>query len=160
MRPLEYTAVVLIICLSLATAAWAAVDKDVTVRSNSLQIQEKTGDIRFEGEVEVRMADVVLICDLLTVYADEVDPSRILSGEASGNVVMTRGNDKVESQQAVFDLDAGNVEFIGAPRLTREGTTIEAEKIVYSVEEGTASFSGPVKALFKALGCGLPCRQI
>ena len=150
MRSPGYTAAVLIMCL--ATSAWAASDKGVTVRSNSLQIQEKTGEIRFKGEVEVRMDEVVLGCDLLTVYTDDADPSQILSGEASGNVVMTRGQDRVEAQKAVFDLEAKSVQFTGVPRLTREETTIEAEKIVYSIEEGTASFSGPVRALFKTPG--------
>jgi lipopolysaccharide export system protein LptA len=143
---------VAVLAMCLAPAAWAASAKGVTVRSNSLKIQEKTGDIQFQGEVEVRMAEVVLNCDLLTVHADAADPSKILSGEASGNVTMTRGSDTVIAQKAVFDLEAGNVELTGVPRLTREETTIEAETIVYSIAEGTASFSGPVRALFKAPG--------
>jgi lipopolysaccharide export system protein LptA len=150
LKSLGCAAAVLILCL--AATVWAAPDNGVTVRSNGLQIQEKTGDIRFEGEVEVLMADIVMSCDLLTVHADDADASRILSGEASGNVVMTRGPDRVEAQFAVFDLETGIVELTGVPRLTREETTIEAEKIVYSITEGTASFSGPVKALFKAPG--------
>ena len=150
MRSPGYTAAVLIMCLT--TAAWAAPEKGVTVRSNSLQIQEKTGDIRFEGEVEVRMAEVVLTCDILTVHVDETDASKILSGETSGNVVMTRGNDRIEAREAVFDLEAGKVELTGTPRLTRGETTIEGEKIVYWIKDGTAFFSGPVKALFKAPG--------
>ncbi|MCJ7500192.1 hypothetical protein MUP29_08040 [bacterium] len=145
-----YTVAVLIMCL--AAGAWAASANGVTVRSNSLQIQEKTGDILFEGEVEVRMAEMVLTCDLLNVKADAADPSKILSGEASGSVVMTRGKDMAESQKAVFDLETGNLELTGLPRLTREETTIEAEKIVYSIAKGTASFSGPVRAFFKAPG--------
>ncbi len=150
MRSLLCAAAVMIICLG--TAAWAASDKDVTVNSDSLQIQDKTGDIQFQGKVEVRMGDVVLSCDFLTVYADEAYTSTISSGEASGNVVMTREGDRVEAQEAVFDLVAGYVELTGLPRLIREETIIEAEKIVYSIEEGTASFSGPVRALFKAPG--------
>jgi len=150
LRSLVSAAAILIMCL--APTAWAASARDVTVRSNSLQMQEKTGDVRFEGEVEVRMDEVVLNCDLLTVHADTTDPSNILSGVATGSVVMTRGSDTVNAQKAVFDLETGNVELTGAPRLTREETTIEAEKIVYSITKGTASFSGPVRALFKAPG--------
>jgi len=150
LKSLVLNIAVLVICL--ATAAWAASDKGVTIRSDSLQMQEKTGDIRFEGEVEVRMDEIVLTCDLLTVHADEEDPSKILSGEAFGNVVMTRGSDRVEAQEAVFDLEAGDVQLTGVPRLTRGETTIEAEKIIYSIDEGTVSFSGPVRALFKTLG--------
>ena len=150
MRSLVYAAAVVITLLT--TAAWAASDNGVTVNSDSLQIQEKTGDIRFEGKVEVRIADVVLSCDFLTVHADEADTSRVVSGKASGNVVLTRGTDRVEAQEAVFDLEAGDVQLTGVPRLTREETTIEAEKIIYSIAEGTVSFSGPVRALFKTLG--------
>ena len=144
----RYVVILLVICF--ASAAWAAPDKGVTIRSNSLQIQEKKGDIRFEGDVEVRMDMIVLSCDLLTVHADDADPSRIVSGMATGNVIMTRGSDRVEAREAMFDLEAGKVELTGVPRLTREETTIQAEKIVYSIEEGTASFQGPVRALFKA----------
>jgi lipopolysaccharide export system protein LptA len=98
------------------------------------------------------MAEVVLTCDILIVHADETDASKILSGETSGNVVMIRGNDRVEAREAVFDLETGKVELTGTPRLTRGETTIEGEKIVYLIEEGTASFFGPVRALFKAPG--------
>ena len=141
-----------VLSMCLATAAWAAPDKDVTVHSDSLRIQERTGDIRFEGNVEVWMEGVVLSCDLLTVQTDSADSSKVMSGQAAGNVVLVRGTDRVESQEAVFDLEAGNIELTGAPRMIREETTIEAERIVYSVEKGLASFFGPVRALFKATG--------
>lgn len=150
MRPVSYMAAVIMVFFT--ATAWAASDKAFTVTSTSLQIQEKTGDISFEGKVEVRTAEIVLHCDLLVVQTDKADPSKILSGMASGNVVLIRGNDRVKAEEAVFDLEAGKVELTGVPQLIREETTIEAEKIVYSIEEGTASFQGPVKALFKAVG--------
>jgi hypothetical protein len=49
LRPLLCATAVMIICLG--TAAWAASDKDVTVNSDSLQIQDKTGDIQFPKRV-------------------------------------------------------------------------------------------------------------
>lgn len=150
MRSVRYVAAVVIVFLT--ATAWAASDESITVNSTSLQFQEKTGEIRFEGQVEVRMAELVLNCDLLIVKADKTDPSKILSGKASGNVVLTMGNDSVQAQEAVFDLDAGRVELTGTPRLFREEAIIEATRIVYSIEEGSASFQGPVRALFKAAG--------
>ena len=150
MRPVRYMAAFIMVFFTVT--AWAASDKSVTVNSTSLQFEEKTGDIRFEGDVEVRMAEFVLSCDLLVVQADEIDPSRILSGRASGNVVLTRGNDRVQAEEAVFDLKIGKVELTGGPQLIREESTIKAEKIVYSIEEGSASFEGPVRALFNAAG--------
>lgn len=143
-------AVALIMCL--AAVSWAAPEEKVSVRSNSLQLQEKQGDISFEGDVEVRMSQIVLNCDLLTVRSAAGDPSRILSGKASGNVVLTRGSDTVKASTAVFDLEKGQVILSGVPRFTREETTIEAQEIVYSIDDGTASFTGPVKAVFETAG--------
>ena len=124
----------------------------MSISSSSLLLQERQGDIRFEGNVEVRMSDIVLTCDLLTVRSDTADPSKILSGKATGNIVLTKGVDRVEATEAVFDLEKGQVVLSGVPRLTREDTTIEAERIIYSIDDGTASFQGPVRALFKSPG--------
>ena len=151
MRRSRFTVLLIaLLVMGLAAAGRTAEKESVTVRSDSLQIQEKTGNIRFQGGVEARMGDMMLSCDLLVVHTDEADPSRIISGEGSGNVVMIRGSDRVESQEAVFDLEAGNVELSGEPRLIREKTTIQADRIIYSIDKGTVSFHGPVRALFKA----------
>lgn len=147
------TAPLLIGMLMLLTSqAWAGPDDGVAISSDRLQIQERTNTIRFEGTVEVVLPDGQLSCDLLIVRADESNPSRIKSGEATGNVILTRGSDRVEAQKALFDLEGGNVELTGSPRLIREETTIQAETIIYSMDQGTASFSGPVKATFRKSG--------
>jgi len=137
------------VVLCLAAAGSAAADTDITIQSKTLEIQEKSGAISFEGGVEVLMGEITLTCDLLTVHAGSADPTAIVSGEATGNVVMKRGTETVQAQMAVFDLEAGNVELTGSPRLTREDTAIEAVRIIYSIEEGKASFVGPVRAIFK-----------
>ncbi len=151
MRRSGFTVILIVLLIAgLAAAGLTAAEEGVTVRSDSLQIQEKTGNIRFQGGVEVRMGEMMLSCDLLVVHTDEADPSRIMSGEGSGNIVMIRGSDRVESQEAAFDLEAGIVELSGGPRLIREKTTIQADRIIYSLDKGTVSFHGPVRALFKA----------
>lgn len=138
------------LALCVALAAWVHADENVTIRSDSLEMKEDTGEIRFAGGVEVRLAEAFFTCDLLTVKTGENNPAGIRSGTASGSIVLVRGADRVEAQKATFDLGAGKVELTGAPRLVREDTVIEAEKIVYTLEKGTASFEGPVRALFKA----------
>lgn len=150
MRICQVAATALLIgVLFLPSTAPAAPKMNVTISSDGLQIQESTGDIRFEGNVEVELTDGVLRCDLLVVKTKGKDPSQIRSGEATGNVVLTRGSDRVEAQKAFFDLEAGKVKFSGLPRLIREKTTIQAETIIYSMDQGAVSFSGSVKALFE-----------
>jgi len=131
-----------------ASTVLAVPETGVTVNSDSLQIQETTGSIRFEGHVRANLTDGVLNCDVLIVQVEGKDSSRIRSGEATGNVVLTRGGDRVEAQKAFFDLEAGKVKLTGVPRLIRKNSTIQAETIIYSMDQGAVSFSGSVKALF------------
>ncbi len=137
----------LLLILFLTVPAWGA-DAGVEVNSDNLRIEERSGVIHFEGNVHVRLADAALTCDLLTVRTSQNDPSSVREGEASGNVVLERGGDRIEAGKATFDLVGGKVELIGRPRLTRADSTITSRRITYSLEDGTASFEGPVKAVF------------
>ena len=142
----------LLVFLFLATVAWNRPALGLTVKSDTLQIQEQTGEVRFEGRVQVLLTEATLTCDLLVVQTETGDSSRVRSGRATGSVVMVRGSDRIEAQEAFFDLITGSVELKGSPSLYREGTAIEAERIVYSLEKGSAQFFGPVRALFQGPG--------
>jgi lipopolysaccharide transport protein LptA len=137
----------LLLILFLTAPAWAA-DAGVEVSSDTLRIEERSGVVFFEGNVHVRLADATLTCDLLTVRTLLDDPSSVREGEASGNVVLERGDDRIEAGKAVFDLVGGKVEMTGSPRLTRADSIITARRVTYFLEDGTASFEGPVKAIF------------
>ncbi|MDF1534937.1 MAG: LptA/OstA family protein [bacterium] len=141
----------LFLLLFLTIPAWSA-NGGVEVASDNLRLEERSGIVNFEGNVHVRLTDAALTCDLLTVRTSKDDPSTVRAGEASGNVVLQRGGDRVEAGKAAFDLEKGTVELTGSPRLVRTGSTITAGRITYSLEDGTASFEGPVNAVFTSPG--------
>jgi lipopolysaccharide transport protein LptA len=124
----------------------------VKIFSDSLQIMDRTGQVQFEGNVRAELSETILSCDKLFVRTSERDPSKVTSGMASGNVVMVRGQERIEAQEARFDLESATVDLTGSPRLLKGKTTILAERIVYMLDEGTAVFHGPVSAVFVAEG--------
>ncbi len=134
---------------TLALPAFAA-GEGVQISSDKLRIEERSGAVYFEGNVQVQLAEGALSCDLLTVRTSKEDPSVVREGEATGNVVLERGPDRVLAGKAIFDLVKGSVELTGDPQLTRADSTITAKSITYSLDEGTASFEGPVKAVFSS----------
>lgn len=147
---MKRTIVLLLVLFMLGTTGWAKSERGEEVRifSDSLRIVDQTGIIRFEGNVRVEMTEATLVCERLTVRTSEGDPSRVLSGAAVGNVVLERGQERVEAGEANIDVEKGTVELTGSPSLIKGRTIIQANRIVYMLDEGTAAFEGPVKAVF------------
>jgi lipopolysaccharide export system protein LptA len=127
-----------------------AAGEAVQINSDNLRIEERSGTVHFEGNVQVQLSEGVLSCDLLIVMTSKEDSSVVRKAEATGNVVLQRGQDRVQAGKAIFDLEKGNVELTGDPFLTRADSTITARSIAYSLDDGTASFEGPVKAVFSS----------
>jgi lipopolysaccharide transport protein LptA len=144
-----------VILLNLGSLALSQpLDEGIRILSDSLKIRDQTGVVQFEGNVLVKISGASMTCDQLTVHTSKEDASKVLSGTAIGRVVvvMEREEDRVEAEEARFDLETATVELVGSPRLFRGKTTIQAERIVYLLEEGTATFHGSVRAVFTAAG--------
>ncbi len=143
------------ILLLAAAAAWAGpagTGSEIRVFSDSLRIKDQSGVVEFEGQVRVYLQGAEMGCDRLVVLTSENNPAVVLSGTASGHVVIERGEDRVEAGEARFDLEKETVDLTGSPRLQRGQTSISAERILYRLDDGTASFLGPVKAVFAGEG--------
>jgi lipopolysaccharide transport protein LptA len=146
--------VLLLILLMFGSTGWAQLEKgdEIRILSDSLRITDQTGVIQFEGSVRVLLTETTLTCDSLTVRTSVEDPSQVLSGRAVGNVVVERGQERVEAGEANFDIEKGTVELTGSPFLIKGRTTIQADRIIYLLDEGTADFQGPVRAVFLPAG--------
>ena len=148
MKYVPASVMILLMAVSMVWAQTAETGKEVRILSDSLLIMDRSGVVQFEGQVRVQLKGAKLSCDHLVVRTSEEDPSIVLSGTATGHVVMEHGGDRVEAGEARFDLESSTVDLKGSPRLLRDRTTISAERIVYLISEGTATFHGPVKAVF------------
>ena len=143
-----FAAIIFLILTCVSAGAQPVDMEEVRVFSESLKIVERSGIVEFEGPVRVQVRGVEVSCDHLVVNTSQNDPLVVLSGTATGNVVVVRGEERVEAAEARFDLERETVELTGSPRLIKGPTIIGAEKIIYLLSEGTATFQGPVRAVF------------
>jgi len=143
-------AAAMILTLSLAgfllPGAAVSSEQELTVRSDSMTIEELKGEIRFEGNVILNYQEAVLSCDKLVLLTEDPSPSGVKTGVAEGNVVITHLGDRAQADHARFDVASGEVVLTGSPQLTREANIINASKITYFMNSGIANFEGPVEA--------------
>ncbi len=142
--------VVLILVLSLAGFLIPGIavssEQEITVRSDSLRIEEIKGEIRFVGNVVLNYQNAVLTCNTLVLLTENSSPSGVKRGIAEGNVVITHLEDRAEADRAEFDVASGQVDLTGSPKLIRDRNIISATKITYFLDSGIANFDGTVEA--------------
>jgi lipopolysaccharide export system protein LptA len=131
---------------ALIPGAAAESEQELTVRSDSMTIEELKGEIRFEGNVILNYQEATLNCDTLVLLTEDPSPSGVKRGVAVGNVVITHMEDRAQADRAEFNVASGEVVLTGSPKLTREMNIINASKITYFMNSGVANFEGPVEA--------------
>ncbi len=124
----------------------AASLKEINVRAQNLVIEEVTGEIRFEGEVNLEYEGAEMTCRTLILFTDEAGNGDVVRGEATGEVVVSRSGDRLEAGKALFDMRKGVIELEDSPHLERAGNSISAIRIIYEIDSGQARFEGPVRA--------------
>jgi lipopolysaccharide export system protein LptA len=142
--------VVLILVFSLTglliSGVVASSEQEITVRSDSMRIEELKGVIQFMGNVVLTYQEAVLTCNTLVLLTENKSPSGVQRGIAEGNVVITHLEDRAEADRAEFDVASDQVDLTGSPKLIRDRNIISATKITYFLDSGIANFEGPVEA--------------
>lgn len=144
------------IAILLAATAAPGADSEMTVKADSLTIEENSGLITFEGNVEVRMPAGALTCRALSLETAPGDPSTIRKGIATGDVMLTRNGDRLRADSAVIDMVERKATFSGSPVLVRGDSRLAAGEIDYDMESGVADFKGPIEASFVTVPVGTP----
>ncbi len=120
---------------------------DLRIQSESMVIDESSGNIKFHGNVTLRKDSITISCDDLTLFSSESEPDSIARVIALGNVVFMMEDDSIHSERAEFDLENSRVVLTGKTLFKRGTERISANRIIYNLDTGTASFSGSVDAV-------------
>ncbi len=120
---------------------------DLKIQSESMVIDESSGNIKFHGNVTLRKDSITISCDDLTLFSSETEPDSITRVIALGNVVFMMEDDSIHSERAEFDLENSRVVLTGKTQFKRGTESISANRIVYDLDTGIASFTGSVDAV-------------
>ncbi|MFV1956298.1 MAG: LptA/OstA family protein [bacterium] len=120
---------------------------DLKIQSESMTIDESSGNIKFRGNVTLRKDSITISSDALTLFSSEPEPDSIARVVALGNVVLKKEDDSIYSERAEFDLENSRVVLTGKTRFERGTESISASRIIYNLDTGIASFTGSVDAV-------------
>ena len=148
-----------LLALALSTAAAAQTvgfgamranaDAPVEVTSDSLQVNQDTGEAVFTGNVLIGQGEMRLSAQSVTVVYAEGGQNRIRSLNATGGVTLVSGEDAAEAAEAIYDVEAGTIVLTGDAIVTRGESVLAGDRIEVDLNDGTASVSGRVRTVLQ-----------
>lgn len=122
----------------------------IEISADSLEVQDKSQQAVFAGNVRVTQADMVLRADRLEVFyagGSVTDgggggPSSIKKIEARGNVFVTSKEDTAQGDTAVYEPDKGIVTMRGNVILTRGENVLKGTELVVNLNTGRSVMTG------------------
>lgn len=121
----------------------------VEVTSDSLRVNQDTGEAVFTGNVLIGQGEMRLSAQSVTVVYAEGGQNRIRSLNATGSVTLVSGPDAAEAAEAVYDVEAGTIVLTGDAIVTRGESVLAGDRIEVDLNDGTASVSGRVRTVLQ-----------
>lgn len=123
----------------------------VEVTADSLSVDQETGRATFSGNVLIIQGDLRLAAGAVeVVYAETdggTDIDRVL---ATGGVLVTRGDDAAEGQEAEYTLSDASLTLSGGVLVTQGPTAISGDEMVIDLETGSGSVTGNVRTTLQS----------
>jgi lipopolysaccharide export system protein LptA len=120
----------------------------VEVTSDSLTIDQGTGEAVFSGNVIVHQGDLRMAAARVRVVYSEREGRRAVDEViATGGVLVTRGADAAEGREARFDVASSLLTMIGDVLVTQGATAVAGDRMVVNMETGNGSVEGRVRTV-------------
>jgi lipopolysaccharide export system protein LptA len=123
-------------------------NQPVEVTSDSLTIDQTSGQAVFSGNVIVHQGDLRMSAGQVRVIYSEADGRREVDEVvASGGVLVTRGADAAEGREARFDVSSALLTMSGAVLVTQGPTAVAGDRMVVNMRTGDGSVEGRVRTV-------------
>ena len=121
----------------------------VEVTSDSLDVDQQTGEAVFLGNVLIAQGDMRLSAPRVLVIYD-ADTSAIDRMEATGGVTLVSGPDAAEAERADYSIDDGVIVMSGDVLLTQGPSALTSDRMTVNLTTGSAQMVGRVKTILRS----------
>mgnify|MGYP000930940507 FL=1 len=116
----------------------------VNFTADRIEVQDRADRVVVSGNVEVTQAGMKLNAARMTVAyrngaGNGVEVDRI---DASGNVVVTKGNETARGNVAIYDLNSRLITMIGNVTLTQGANRLTGGRLVIDLTSGRSTVDG------------------
>lgn len=123
-------------------------DQPVEVTAESLVIDQETGEAIFTGNVLMEQGNLRMAAARVRVlYEDTEDGREVREVIATGGVLVTRGSDAAEGQEAYYDVSTTMLTMVGSVLVTQGPTAVAGDRMVVNMRTGNGTVDGRVRTV-------------
>lgn len=128
----------------LGAQAIAAHDSKAPVNyaADRIELQDKQNRVVLSGNVDISQADLTMRAARTTVAYTDAGSLQIQRIDATGGVVVTRGNERATGDVAVYDFNAKIITMAGNVALRRGTDTLSGGRLVINLNTGISNIDG------------------
>ena len=120
----------------------------IELSADELAVDQTTGKATFSGNVSISQGEMMLQAPNVTViYGESV--SSISQLQATGGVLLVRGQDAAEADQADYNVDDGIIKMTGHVLFKQSVGALTADEMHINLGDGTAEMIGRVTAILQ-----------
>ena len=123
-------------------------NQPVEAVSDNLTIDQTNGRALFSGNVIIIQGDLRIAAEDVEVIYSDIDGQRGVDEViATGGVLITRGEDAAEGEDAVYSVAAATLTMTGDVLMTQGTTTIAGDSMVVDMTTGDGIVEGRVRTV-------------
>lgn len=127
----------------------ADISAPVEIAADALAVNQSDGTAVFSGNVVIGQGAMRLSAGRVDVTYAEGGTTRIRSLRAEGDVTLVSGDDAAEAQEALYDVEAGQVTLIGDVILAQGGNVLTGQRMEVDLATGAARVEGRVRTILQ-----------
>ena len=114
----------------------------VDFAANSIEVQDRADRVVISGNVRVTQAGMTLTAARMTVAYSRQGGTDVNRLDATGGVVVTKGDERASGNVAIYDLDRRLITMVGNVELRQRGNNLRGGRMVIDLNSGRATVDG------------------
>ena len=118
------------------------INAPVDFDAGSIEVQDRADRVVLEGNVRVTQAGMTLTAARMTAAYSRQGGTKVNRLDATGGVVVTKGDERASGNVAIYDLDRRLITMVGNVQLTQRGNNLRGGRMVIDLNTGRATVDG------------------
>lgn len=110
--------------------------------AGSIEVQDRADRVVLAGSVRVTQAGLTVTAPRMTVAYTRSGGTDVNRLDATGGVVVSKGEERASGNVAIYDLDRRLITMVGNVELTQRGNRLSGGRLVIDLTSGRATVDG------------------
>ena len=114
----------------------------VNFSADRIEVQDRADRVVISGNVRVTQAGMTVTAARMTVAYTRAGSTDVNRLDATGGVVVTKGDERASGNVAIYDLDRRLITMVGNVELRQRGNNLRGGRLVIDLNSGRATVDG------------------